>query len=164
MFSFSTAQPSFEPSSIPSSTPSSLPSSEPSLSPSLDSCKGYDGNFGINDGDFFTINFSYGIEGDENMMDMTSTSLSVQVSEVEQCLLDLLIYEIFPDCDAGKRINDARRLNVFGKATGHFESQDLETRQSDVIISSEHQDVIVGLESIPMDLATGGKFEICMQY
>lgn len=98
-------------------------------------------------------------------MDMTSTSLSVQVSEVEQCLLDLLIYEIFPDCDAGKRINDARRLNIFGKATGHFESQDLETRQSDVIISSEHQDnIIVGLESIPMDLATGSKFEICIHY
>ena len=95
-------------------------------------------------------------------MDMTSTSLSVQVSEVEQKLLDLLIPEIFPDCDAGKRTNDARRLNVFGKATGHFESQELETRQSDVIVSSEHQDIIVGLESIPMDLATGGKFEVCI--
>lgn len=97
-------------------------------------------------------------------MDMTSTSLSVQVSEVEQSLLDLLIYEIFPDCDAGKRINDARGLNIFGKATGHFESKDLETRQSDVFISSEHQDIIKGLESIPMDLATGSKFEICIHY
>ncbi|GFH46544.1 hypothetical protein CTEN210_03018 [Chaetoceros tenuissimus] len=152
-----TSGPSSSPTFFPSAQPSLEPSSIPSSTPSLDPCKGYNGKFGINDGDFFTIGFLYGIEGDKNLMDMTSTSLSVQVSEVEQKLLDLLIPKIFPDCDVGKRIHDARRLNVFGKATGHFESQESETRQSDVIISSEHQDIIVGLESIPMDLATGDK-------
>jgi hypothetical protein len=169
--------PSSHPSVFPSDLPSSLPSKLPSSAPSLDPCKGYDGNFGDINGELrFTIFFNYGVESDKTVETNMKATLSEQVKEVEQAMLDLLIARFFEDCNERRNLAG---LNIFlgGDVNSHpadgveFSDSDLERpfnvkkdktaslTGSPTSTSNPHTREVVGISSSPVDLANGSKCE-----
>jgi len=88
-----------------------IPSPPPSSSPFLDPCKGYDGTFGNTaSSNKITISFMYGVESNMTLVELMPVSLSDQIKEIDQALLDLLIESSFDHCilDAG-----SRNINIF---------------------------------------------------
>jgi hypothetical protein len=93
----------------------------------------------------------YGVESDINIMGIMPASLSDQVKEIEQSLLDLLITNIFDQCDGASGL---RKLNIFepGKKIKHFVPI-ASTATSPLVTSLG----IIGIKSNPLDLANGSK-------
>jgi hypothetical protein len=84
---------------------------------------------------------------------MTSlpATLSDQIREVEEALLDLLIEEFFPDCDLDAN-HGLRRLN-----TPVNDAEMVHEEAMPRFLTMNH--TVVGLKSSPIDLANGSKFD-----
>ena len=96
----------------------------------------------------------YGVESNTFLMESMPVSLSDQIKEIEQALLDLLIESSFDHCilDTG-----SRNLNIFaaeGRNVMHFKPIAGITGISHRSNLSE----IIGIKSSPIDLANGGKY------
>lgn len=154
-----TSSPSLANSPSPSFYPSRVPSVVPSSLPSLDPCKGYDGSFGnTTSGNELVISFTYGVESDKNLMGSMPASLSDQVKEVEESLLDLLIKSWFDHCFITR---ESRNVNIFerGKKVNHFAS--IASANS---IPRSGSSGIVGIKSRSVDLANGGTLQCFEHY
>ena len=75
-----------------------------------------------------TISFLYGVESDKAM----GTTLSDQVKEVEQAMLDLLIAGFFSDCETVK-YNENRRLESHNIFTGGPSALSLAEEGDDIL-------------------------------
>jgi hypothetical protein len=96
----------------------------------------------------------YGVESDKRLMESMPASLSDQIKEIEQALLDLLIKSSFDHCilDTG-----SRNLNIFaaeGRKINHLKPIAGITGTSPRSNLSE----IIGIKSSPIDLANGSKY------
>lgn len=89
------------------------------------------------------------------MKSMPAT-LSDQIKEVEQALLDLLIKEYFPDCDLNSN-NGLRRLDTLTKDTKLIDDESIAR-----FVALD--DTLIGLKSSPIDLANGRKFDAFTLY
>ena len=95
----------------------------------------------------------YGVKSNTTLMESMPVSLSDQIKEIEQALLDLLIERSFDHCilDTG-----SRNLNIFedGQKVKHFTP----IASSTDIIQISNLSEIIGIKSSPIDLANGSKY------
>ncbi len=135
------------------------------MSPTLDPCKGDDGDYGNTDGGIsITVFFSYGVESDKILEKSLLATLSDQVKNVEQKLLNLLIAIFFEECNLRRTL---RGQNIFLSDESTVESSFEEyvdkagKRENPATANNaESAKGIIGISSSPVDLANGSKFEI----
>jgi len=141
--------PSTSPSARPSLIPSKSPTSEPSVPPTVSPCIAYNGTYGeVSGNEKFYAYYDYGIEINNEVMDIMGESLSEVISDLEFDLLNRLVGIYFCNNINGKRrkmLSSKRDMNDFFQRGR---------------ISKRNLSQLVGLSSKPNDIANGETCDI----